>query len=74
MQRRDLPHGLILFVFLGSNIEWYCTGILGAHGGQFCLLVYGNIYSFLNARWHEFTRSAFKTRWLNDYSMKFVVS
>jgi fatty acid desaturase len=30
--------------------------------------VYGTIYAFSNARWHEYGhRSVFKTRWLNDF-------
>ena len=29
--------------------------------------IYGTIYAFSNARWHEYGhRSVFKTRWLND--------
>ena len=29
--------------------------------------IYGTVYAFSNARWHEYGhRSVFKTRWLND--------
>ena len=69
MQRRDLPAWINTICFFGvlilsGIVAWYSWGTWWAIPA---FLVYGNIYSFLNARWHEFGhRSAFKTRWLND--------
>ena len=70
MKRRNLP-GLInnfcylLLLFITGYIAYltWCTW-WAIHA----FLVYGNIYSFSNARWHEFVhRSVFRTRWLNDF-------
>ena len=70
MKRKDLPamdkYSLFFCLLIRSG---YLHGYHGEHGGlSLAFLLYGNIYSFLNARWHEFGhRSAFKTRWLNDF-------
>ena len=70
MKRKDGPAWInticyfsVLFIFgflaLKSWGTWWSIP---------AFIIYGNIYSFLNARWHEFGhRSAFKTRKLNDF-------
>ena len=70
MKRRNLP-GLInnfcylLLLFITGYIAYLTWGTWWAIPA---FLVYGNIYSFSNARWHEFVhRSVFRTRWLNDF-------
>ena len=70
MKRKDLPGLINNFCFfallIGTGyIAWQTWGTWWAIPA---FLVYGNIYSFLNARWHEFGhRSVFRTRWLNDF-------
>ena len=70
MKRRDLP-GLInnvcyLALLVAAGYIAFLTW--GTWWAIPAFLVYGNIYSFTNARWHEFVhRSVFKTRWLNDF-------
>ena len=70
MKRKDLP-GLInnicfFALLIGTGyVAWQTWGTWWAIPA---FLVYGNIYSFFNARWHEFGhRSVFRTRWLNDF-------
>jgi fatty acid desaturase len=70
MKRKDLPaliNTICFFTLLivSGYLAWISWGTWWAIPA---FLIYGNIYSFLNARWHEFGhRSAFKTRWLNDF-------
>ena len=70
MKRKDLPAWINTVCFfsllvLSGYLAWISWGTWWSIPA---FLVYGNIYSFLNARWHEFGhRSAFKTRWLNDF-------
>ena len=68
-QRKDLP-GLIhfffyfLFLFISGYLA-YTTW--GTWWSLFFFFIYGTIYAFSVANWHETVhRTAFKTRWINE--------
>ena len=68
-QRKDLP-GLIhfFFYFLFLFISGYLAYITwGTWWSLFFFFIYGTIYAFSVANWHETVhRTAFKTRWINE--------
>ena len=68
-QRRDLP-GLLhfLFYFLFLFFAGYMAFItLGTWWSVLFFFIYGTIYAFSVANWHETVhRTAFKTRWINE--------
>ena len=68
-QRKDLP-GLIhfFFYFLFLFISGYIAYITwGTWWSLFFFFIYGTIYAFSVANWHETVhRTAFKTRWINE--------
>ena len=70
MKRQDGPGWLntILYfslLFITGYIAYLSWGKWWAIPAFF---VYGTVYAFSNARWHEYGhRSVFKTRWLNDF-------
>jgi fatty acid desaturase len=70
MQRRDGP------AWVNTILFFTCLIVLGYLGCRFWRTVwavpiffaYGTVFTFANARWHEFGhRTAFKTRALNDF-------
>jgi fatty acid desaturase len=68
-QRRDLPgllHFFLYFLFL--FISGYLAYIFwGTWWSLFFFFIYGTIYAFSVANWHETVhRTAFKTRWINE--------
>ncbi len=69
-KRRDLP-GLIhfFFYFLSLFISGYLAYItLGTWWTYLFFFIYGTIYAFSVANWHETVhRTAFKTRWINEF-------
>ena len=68
-QRKDLP-GLIhfFFYFLFLFVSGYLAYITwGTWWSLFFFFIYGTIYAFSVANWHETVhRTAFKTRWINE--------
>ena len=68
-QRKNLP-GLIhfFFYFLFLFISGYIAYITwGTWWSLFFFFIYGTIYAFSVANWHETVhRTAFKTRWINE--------
>ena len=70
MKRRDGPAWINTICYFSTLLIFGYLALLswGTWWAIPAFIVYGNIYSFLNARWHEFGhRSAFKTRKLNDF-------
>ena len=69
-RRRDLP-GLIHFFlyFLSLFVSGYLAYITwGTVWTVFFFFIYGTIYAFSVANWHETVhRTAFKTRWINEF-------
>ena len=69
-KRRDLP-GLIhfFFYFLSLFISGYLAYVtLGTWWTYLFFFIYGTIYAFSVANWHETVhRTAFKTRWINEF-------
>ena len=70
IKRRDLP-GLIHFFlyFLSLFISGYLAYVtLGTWWTYLFFFIYGTIYAFSVANWHETVhRTAFRTRWINEF-------
>ncbi len=73
MKRKDLPAWIHAIIYFGSLFGSGYLAFLswGTWYAVPAFFLYGTIYANSNSRWHEYGhRTAFKTRWLNDFFMK----